>query len=619
MAKDLARLVVRLEAQSERLIKELEKSNRNVNRFASNTKKSMDFAKKAIGSLAAAFASVKIAQFIKSAYDAGDQIQKLALRTKATTEELSQMRFVVERGGSSLEAYANSLRRLEKSTSDAQVGLSTAVRGFQQLGIETKDFAQLSAQKKFEIMADALNNISNQSDKTRIAMDLMGRSGTEMLSVMAGGSKEISALREEADRLGYTLSQADADQMAAVKDAMTNLKTASMGLANTIAVQLGPSIVELLNSLARDTPSAVNRSVMAYTELEAKYYDIKAAIIEALVWRDKWDQKVLKAIPGGEKFAEKFIGYDPKKLREDTAVLNETRQKIADIRGKIVDLVTKEYKPFNIAPGKAFSDLFDKNIAGEFQSSISGPDIKGYQSLVDSMRSQEEVIAASYAKRAEIIQNARNANLIDADRENALLVTQQAIMYNDIAKITKDGLDKIDALNRQHRDDMLSNTASLFGSLSDIVGAGSKRAFELSKQLARAQTLVSTYSAAQKAFESQIIIGDPTSLGRAYMAAGAAVAAGLARLVQINRTSFTGGGAGGGAQPIYQASPSTGLPSQQTYIRTDEKAAASVVNINVSTVDATGFERVVQNNRGVIIDTVQTAYDQRGAVGGPRG
>jgi hypothetical protein len=60
------------------------------------------------------------------------------------------------------------------------------------------------------------------------------------------------------------------------------------------------------------------------------------------------------------------------------------------------------------------------------------------------------------------------------------------------------------------------------------------------KAAAVAQTGISTYSAAQKAFESQLIPGDPTSLPRATFAAAFAVVQGLARLALLK--GFAEGG-----------------------------------------------------------------------------
>lgn len=87
--------------------------------------------------------------------------------------------------------------------------------------------------------------------------------------------------------------------------------------------------------------------------------------------------------------------------------------------------------------------------------------------------------------------------------------------------------------------------------------AGQKRAFEFNKAIQTAETIATTYLAAQKAYASQIIPGDPTSLIRAKIAAGIAIASGLARVASIQNTKFnstsvqstTGGGGSVGSSP----------------------------------------------------------------------
>ena len=74
-----------------------------------------------------------------------------------------------------------------------------------------------------------------------------------------------------------------------------------------------------------------------------------------------------------------------------------------------------------------------------------------------------------------------------------------------------------------------------------------KKAFNRNKAISIAETLVNTYMAAQKAYASQIIPLDPTSVIRAQIAAGIAVASGLAKVAAIKSTQYTGGGGGGGA------------------------------------------------------------------------
>jgi hypothetical protein len=71
-----------------------------------------------------------------------------------------------------------------------------------------------------------------------------------------------------------------------------------------------------------------------------------------------------------------------------------------------------------------------------------------------------------------------------------------------------------------------------------------KKAFNVKKAASLAQTTIETYLAAQSAFASQIIPADPTSPVRGAIAAGLAIASGLARVAVIAKTKFEGGGAG---------------------------------------------------------------------------
>jgi hypothetical protein len=87
----------------------------------------------------------------------------------------------------------------------------------------------------------------------------------------------------------------------------------------------------------------------------------------------------------------------------------------------------------------------------------------------------------------------------------------------------------------------------------------SKKAFERSKALAIAETLISTYFAAQRAYQSQFVpIAEISSPFRATVAAGLAIVSGLARVASISQQqfSFSGGSSSTSSAPP-QSTPST--------------------------------------------------------------
>jgi len=85
------------------------------------------------------------------------------------------------------------------------------------------------------------------------------------------------------------------------------------------------------------------------------------------------------------------------------------------------------------------------------------------------------------------------------------------------------------------------DTLNIIMTLADVFNNGSeksaKRAFQVNKAASIAQALISTYLSAQKAYASQLQ-GDPTSPIRAQIAAGIALAGGLANVAKIAKTQY---------------------------------------------------------------------------------
>jgi len=150
--------------------------------------------------------------------------------------------------------------------------------------------------------------------------------------------------------------------------------------------------------------------------------------------------------------------------------------------------------------------------------------------------------------------------------------------------------------------------SSTFGILSTLSKAfekdteeGQKKAFKRNKAISIAETLVSTYQAAQKAYASQLAIPTPDAPIRAQIAAGIAVASGLAKVAAIKSQQFSGGGGAGtatGGGGAIGGTQSVGvdvgslIPNQQT--PTPEPVRAYVVSNEISNKQALDRELQIQ-------------------------
>jgi hypothetical protein len=126
---------------------------------------------------------------------------------------------------------------------------------------------------------------------------------------------------------------------------------------------------------------------------------------------------------------------------------------------------------------------------------------------------------------------------------------------------------------------LAGDVANLFAGKNE---ASQKKAFQINKAMSIGTATIDTFTSAQKAYSSQLTLGDPTSPIRAKIAAGIAIAKGLVNIGNIKKTKFSstttpssgggggggdvGGGVGGGAQA--QATPNLELFGQANGLNT---------------------------------------------------
>jgi hypothetical protein len=116
----------------------------------------------------------------------------------------------------------------------------------------------------------------------------------------------------------------------------------------------------------------------------------------------------------------------------------------------------------------------------------------------------------------------------------------------EAAEKEKERLQKIEDFKKKSVEDsfaLISNLTDLFNNGSE---KSAKKAFQINKANSLAQAIVATYQNATKAYGSQLIIGDPSSVVRAQIAGGLALAGGLANIAKISKTQFNSSSAGGG-------------------------------------------------------------------------
>lgn len=245
---DLARLTVRLEAQSAQLLTDLEKANKKIDNFASSTTSTL---KKWAGAVVAVFAVDAIADFATSAIDAAAHLNDLATETNLSVEKLSGLGYAASQSGSSLDEMAANLQKLAVKAADAAAGNDAAKASFDTLGVSvTKaDGTLKSIDEIFLDVADGFAKHANGVAEAALAQDLFSKSGAKFLGLLNQGREGIETLTDKARKLGLIMS---GETAAAADEFNNNMSTLSQTIrANLSAALLKalPQIVNLTNAI----------------------------------------------------------------------------------------------------------------------------------------------------------------------------------------------------------------------------------------------------------------------------------------------------------------------------------------------------------------------------------
>ena len=181
-------------------------------------------------------------------------------------------------------------------------------------------------------------------------------------------------------------------------------------------------------------------------------------------------------------------------------------------------------------------------------------DIAYFESIENEFQRAQEELAFEEQKAMEELA------LLGATEEQKQRIRDQYQKKRE--KLAKEEADYNVALKKAEKDNELQLAVGAFGAIASLVGEQTA----VGKAAAIAATTIQTYQAAQAAYASQLIPGDPTSPVRATIAAGIAVASGIANVQQILSTPTPSAGGGGGGA-------GGGVPSRPTVPTFNPEAA----------------------------------------------
>jgi hypothetical protein len=204
---------------------------------------------------------------IKKSLQTLDVVSKLSRRIGIATEELLALRHAAELAGVSNQALDKSLEIFVRRMGEVKSGSGEAKRGLEALGLSAERMISMTPEKALLVIADRIQELGTQAEKSAAAYFLFGRAGAQLLNLFENGSKGIREATDEARDLDLVLKGFDLTRVEDANDAMTKFKSSINAVFLELTIKLAPSLKKIADfmTLNRDVLISITKRLVTFS------------------------------------------------------------------------------------------------------------------------------------------------------------------------------------------------------------------------------------------------------------------------------------------------------------------------------------------------------------------
>lgn len=155
---------------------------------------------------AATVAAGGVLALVKSSADFGDRLDELATKSGVGVEAFQELAYAAEFSSINQEQLGQTLARMNRNIGQSITGNKQMQEWFARAGMTVADLKKMKPEEVFAKISDAIAEIPADSPKrAALAMALLGKSGADMIPMLAEGSAKLREQAEEARRLGVIM------------------------------------------------------------------------------------------------------------------------------------------------------------------------------------------------------------------------------------------------------------------------------------------------------------------------------------------------------------------------------------------------------------------------------
>lgn len=172
----------------------------------------------------------------------GDNIDKMSQKMGMSAEAYQEWDAVMQHSGTSIESLQSGMKTLANAVESGN-------DAFERLGISQEEIAKMSNEELFSATITALQNVDNETERTYLAGQLLGRGATELGALLNTSAEETQAMKDRVHELGGVMSDEAIKAAARYQDSLQDMQTSFSGLKNNLIADFLPGMATIMDGI----------------------------------------------------------------------------------------------------------------------------------------------------------------------------------------------------------------------------------------------------------------------------------------------------------------------------------------------------------------------------------
>lgn len=194
------------------------------------------------------------AESISATAEYGDNIDKMSQKMGLSSNAYQEWDFIMQHCGASIDSLQSGMKTMATAA-------ETGSEAFSKLGISQEQIAVMSQEDLFAATIAALQNVTDETERTYLAGQLLGRGATELGPLLNMSAEETEVMRQQLHDLGSVMSEDAVKAAAAYQDSLQNLQTAFTGVKNNLSGEFLPSVTLVMDGMTAMISGNVDEGV----------------------------------------------------------------------------------------------------------------------------------------------------------------------------------------------------------------------------------------------------------------------------------------------------------------------------------------------------------------------